>query len=140
MSHGALEEARISTRFRIALFAKGLLLLSLGARFAWLMVRSIRQYEYGVIALVFFGIPLAFLVRVSRLAFFDAVQGQALRERRAVALQSRKAGYSLRRTNGRFVEYVLWNTWHPLEPNARYTVTFGRWSGVLVEAPVKESE
>ena len=132
------ESLIISTRFRVALFAKGLLLLSLAALFAWLTVVSIRRFEYGVISLLFFGVPLAFLVRVSRLAFFDAVQGKAIRETGAIALKSRKAGYSLQRSNGRFVEYVLFNTWQTLEAGASYTVTFGAWSGVLVEAPVKE--
>ena len=64
--------------------------------------------------------------------------GQALVGRGAKPLNSRRSGYSLRLPSGRFVEYVLYNPWPSLAPDATYTVVYGRFSGVLVAQPQPE--
>jgi hypothetical protein len=38
--------------------------------------------------------------------------------------------------DGRFVAYVLSNPWPALEQGQRYTVTYGKFSRVLVEPPL----
>ncbi len=73
------------------------------------------------------------------LGLADVVLGQALVANGAKALKSRRAGYSLRLPSGRFVEYVLYNPWPALAPDATYTVVYGRFSGVLVAPPQPES-
>jgi hypothetical protein len=53
----------------------------------------------------------------------------------ATVLKNRKQGYSMRVPSGRYVEFILFNPWEPLRPEATYTVTYGRFSGVLVARP-----
>jgi hypothetical protein len=137
-------DLRISGRFRAALLAKGALLLGLGVVFAWLELALLRAEDRSWWlrgpGLLVGAVALLFLVRTSRMALMDVVQGRAVRESGAVALRSRRSGYSLQLPSGRFVEFILWNPWQPLVPGRRYTVTFGRVSGVLVAPPEVERE
>jgi len=124
---------RISPRFRWALAGKGLLLLALVAAFASIAVAS------GPCVAAIAGLIGCFLAWASSLAFIDAIRGHAFRESGAKPLASRWTGRSLRTPSGRFVEFVLWNPWGPLDRDARYTVTYGSRSGVIVERPVREA-
>ncbi len=134
----------IPLRFRVGLFCKGLLLAALAFVFVGLLARLLGaagpRWWWQVAGAVAFGGPALFLVRTARLAWTDALLGQAVRERGATALASRRAGVSLRREGGRFVEYLLWNPWTTLQAGGRYTVVFGRHSGVLVAPPELDAE
>jgi hypothetical protein len=129
----------ISPRFRIFLAAKGLLLAGIAALFfavvwwtAWDPTRAwLTRAGVGVA----FALLSAFLAWAACLAFADAVVGQAEQRRGAVALPSRRSGYSLRLPDGRYVEFILHNPWGPLGSGRAYTVTFGRFSRVLVAPP-----
>lgn len=136
---------RISARFRLALFGKGLLLLALALVFAALLVRGAAAPERHLLlrasAGFLFGVPCAFLGWTAVLAFADALTGSALRVTGAVALASRRNGHSLKLPDGRFAEYVLWNPWQKtLVPHAAYAVVIGRFSRVLVEPPEPEAQ
>jgi hypothetical protein len=132
----------IPPRFRVALAAKGLLLLSLAAVFLVLGFAAWGQQPWPVLVrLGVFGFAVLttrFLGWAAGLALLDAVQGRAERSSGATPLPSRRSGRSLRLSSGRFVEYILVNPWQPLEQGARYTVTYGRRSGVLVAPPERE--
>ncbi len=134
----------IPLRFRVGLFFKGLLLAGLAFVFVGLLARLLGEagprWWWQVTGTVVFGGPAVFLVRTARLAWTDALLGQAVRERGATALAIRRAGVSLRGKGGRFVEYLLWNPWPPLLAGRRYTVVFGRHSGVLVAPPELDEE
>lgn len=129
----------MSGAFRVALAGKGALLLGLGAVFAVLGLEAWARWHWPLPArLSAVGLCLVaagFLAWAAGLALLDAVKGEALEATGAVALKSRRAGYSLRLPSGRFVEYILHNPWEPLTPGARYTVVYGRHSGVLVAPP-----
>jgi hypothetical protein len=134
---------RISPAFRVALFAKALLLLAIAALFVGLAFRvatGAGLWPLRVLA----GFVLAglgsFVAQAAALGGLDALRGRAVRAEGAVALASRRSGYSLRLPDGHFVEFILWNPWQPLVPGRRYTVTFGRHSKVLVRAPEPEPE
>ena len=135
------ETLRISTRFRLGLAAKGALLLAFALGFAALAIAVAGEsgrsalLRVGVAGL--FGFQAAFLGWASWLAFLDAALGAALRESGAEPLASRRSGRSMRLPGGRYLEYLLWNSWAPLESGCRYTVTYGRASGVLVARPEK---
>lgn len=136
-----MEPLRISPGFRAALAAKALLLMGIAALFA---VPALRIASGQGLWPVRAGVALflaalgAYVAWAASLGLRDAALGRAERASGAVALQSRKAGYSLQLPDGSFVEYVLWNPWGPLVPGQRYTVTFGRHSKVLVRAPEPE--
>jgi len=137
------EEVRIPAALRWALLGKGALLLLLGGAFAALLGRSlVVPWPWAVRLLVAAGCALVaqFLFWNASLAVLDSVSGRALRVKGATALADRRSGYSLRLPDGRFVEFILWNPWEPLRPGTRYTVTFGRYSRVLVMPPEGESE
>ncbi len=146
------DAARIGAGFRLALVAKGLLLAALASGFAALPFAAGASGLAGSgatpvslgawlvrIALALLAAPLAlFLAWAAGLAFLDAARGRTVEESGAVALESRRAGHSLRLTSGRFVEFILWNPWSPLVPDARYRVRYGRHSRVLVAPPERE--
>jgi len=130
-------------RFRVALLGKGALLFGLGAIFAWLGVEAFSEWHWPMLARLsgaaLCGVAALFLAWAAGLAFLDVVLGQALESTGAVALKSRRAGCSLRLPSGRFVEYILHNPWQRLTPGARYTVTYGKYSRVLVAPPREEA-
>jgi hypothetical protein len=124
------QAARISRPFRVALGAKGVLLLALSALFV--VIADLAE----LLAFRAVGATIAiFLAWASSLAFVDAIGGEAIREFGARPLASRWTGRSLRTPSGRFVEFVLWNPWDVLDATATYTVTYGSRSGVIVERP-----
>lgn len=133
----------ISARFRFALALKALLLLSMSALFLGLAWAAWSKWEWHVLARLS-GATLLAVAAVSvawaaSLGVADVVLGQALTANGAKPLKSRRAGYSLRLPSGRFVEYVLYNPWPALAPDATYTVVYGRFSGVMVAPPRPES-
>ena len=65
--------------------------------------------------------------------------GEALTEQGVTALPSRRSGLSMRAPSGRSLEFVLWNPWPKLAHGARYTITFGRHSGIIVAKPEVEA-
>jgi hypothetical protein len=138
-----MDSPRISQRFRVALAAKGLLLLALAATFTVIggatAIDSARSWLLRLGCAALCGYVAGFLAWASSLAFADALRGQAVRESGATPLASRWGGWSLRAPSGRFIEYVLWNPWPALDPDASYTVTYGERSGVLVERPELEA-
>jgi hypothetical protein len=123
---------RISARFRLGLAAKGLLLLALGALFVALWLRA------GLVGTLFFSVPAVFCLWTAALAFADAARGEAVIVSGAVALRSRRSGVSFRLPNGRSAEFLLYNPWSRLVPDATYEVTIGRHSHVLVAPPMRE--
>ena len=133
----------IPARFRVALAAKGGLLGSMAALFLGLGLASAGRGQWPLFARAFatfvFALAAGFLFWAAALALLDAVQGQALRSKGATPLSTRRSGTSLRLPTGGFVEYILWNPWGPLEQGARYTVTYGRRSKVLVAPPEREA-
>lgn len=130
------------SRFRLALAGKGALLASLGAVFGWLGVEAFTRWHWHLLArlsaVALCAVAGLFLLWAAGLAALDVVKGEALESGGAVALKSRRAGYSLQLPSGRFVEYILHNPWQRLTPGAKYTVTYGRHSGVLVAPPREE--
>lgn len=135
---------RISPRFRIALALKALLLLSLSTLFVFLARESWARWHWALPArvsgAVLLGIAAVSVAWAASLGVADAVLGQALVASGAKPLKSRRSGYSLRLPSGRFVEYVLYNPWPALAPDATYTVVYGRFSGVMVAPPQPENE
>lgn len=132
---------RISPAFRIALLAKAMMLLAIAVLFAGLGFRiaaGAGLWPLRVLAGLFFAGLGSFVAWAAGLGGLDALRGHARRAGGAVALQSRRSGYSLRLPDGCFVEFILWNPWQPLVPGRRYTVTFGHHSKVLVRAPEPE--
>ena len=131
----------ISARWRLALFAKALLLLSIALGFLWIALAAAVQPSWilKVLGGGFFGYLGLFVVWASGLGLADALIGQSRTEEGVRVLANRRQGYSMRAPSGRFVEFILWNPWGALEPTAIYRVTYGRYSGVIVEAPVRNA-
>ena len=133
---------RISARFRVALALKALLLLSFAALFLALAWVAWSKWHWSLLArasgAVLLAIAAASVAWAASRGVADVVLGQALVGQGARPLKSRRSGYSLRLPSGRFVEYVLYNPWPTLLPEATYTVVYGRFSGVLVAPPQAE--
>lgn len=132
---------RISTAFRIALAVKALPLLGFAAIFGtygFAIAIGPGMRPIRILGGLAFGRLVLFLAWAGARGLADAALGRAERASGAVALQSRRAGYSLQLPDGRFLEFILWNQWEALVPGERYTVTFGRRSQVLVRAPERE--
>lgn len=131
----------ISARFRLGLAAKGVLLLSLGVVFivvaAGAMAKEAWHPALRVVVAAVFALMGVFPASQSRFALLDAVLGEAIVVDSAVALHSRKSGLSFRLPNGRFGEFLLWNSWDALVPGATYSLVLGRRSHVIVERPRK---
>lgn len=129
----------ISARFRLGLAAKGLLLLSLGVVFGAVAAGAMAKTEWHpalrVTVAVVFALVGLFPASQSRFALLDAVLGEAIVVDGAVALHSRKSGLSFSLPNGRFGEFLLWNSWDALVPGATYSLVLGRRSRVIVERP-----
>jgi hypothetical protein len=136
-----MDPPRISTAFRTALAAKALLLLGIAVLFAVPAFRIATGQGLwplrAAVGLFLAGLG-AYVAWAASLGLRDAALGHAQRASGAVALQSRRAGYSLQLEDGSFVEFILWNPWKPLVPGRRYTVTYGRHSKVLVRPPEAE--
>lgn len=131
----------ISPHFRLGLAAKALLLLSLGVVFGVVAAGAMLKADWHpalrvVVASVFALVGL-FPASQSRFALLDAVLGEAVVVEGAVALQSRKSGLSFTLPNGRFGEFLLWNSWEALVPGATYSLVLARRSRVIVERPVR---
>jgi hypothetical protein len=135
---------RIPTPFRIALAAKALLLLGLGAAFGVLVLGAVtqpgRSLIFRVLAAAVFGVIALFLAGSAMRGVFDVVLGQALQATGVVALPSRRSGLSMRLPDGRLLEFILWNPWEPLRADVTYSVTYGKFSGVLVRPPLPETQ
>ena len=134
----------IAPRYRIGLLLKALLLLALAVLFTALLVAGAfganRHLLTRLTSLVVFGVCAAFLYWTAALALFDAVLGRAVRVEDAVALPPRRlSGVSFQVAGGRPAEFLLYNPGAPLETGAPYSVVVGRWSRVLVEAPVRRA-
>jgi hypothetical protein len=132
-------EAVIAARWRLALFGKAALLLLIGAGFAALAVTAMTAADHSMLVRVSLLVtcgPLAlFMAWAGSLGAADAVIGKSVTEGGATVLKHRRSGYSMRVPSGRFVEFILWNPWDPLLPGSTYTVTYGRYSGVMVARP-----
>jgi hypothetical protein len=130
---------RISPAFRLALAGKGALLFSLCLLFVALVLKGTLDTERHVVVRllsVFFALPAWFVGWTALLAFADALLGEAREVTGAIALRSRKAGYSLKLPDGHFAEFILWNPWSvELVPDRPYRVTIGRRSRVMVRPP-----
>jgi hypothetical protein len=131
----------LTPRLRLALAAKGILLLVLGAVFATLIFGALTGDHHVVtraLALLV-SVPIAaFLASNALKAFADAVLGQVREVHGAEALGSNRSGLSFRLPDGRFAEFVLFNPWQPLVAGRRYTVVIGRWSRVVLAPPILE--
>ena len=134
---------RIPARFRVALALKALLLLSFSCAFLWMAWVAWSKWDWSLLARLsgaaLLAIAGASVAWAAGLGVADVVMGQALVAKGAKPLKSRRAGYSLRLPSGRFVEYVLYNPWPALSPDATYTVIYGRFSGVMVAPPQPEA-
>lgn len=132
----------ISPRFRVALALKALLLLSFSFLLLALAWVAWTKWHWPLLARLsgagLLAIAGASVAWAAGLGLADVVLGQAIVAKGAKPLRSRRAGYSLRLPSGRLVEYVLYNPWPKLAPDATYTVTYGRFSGVLVAPPQPE--
>lgn len=131
----------IGSPFRVALFAKAMLLLGIAALLAVPALRIATGsglWPLRVLVGLFLAALGAYVAWAASLGFRDAFLGRARQSAGAVALQSRRAGHSLQLPDGSFVEFILWNPWQPLVPGRRYTVTFGQHSKVLVRPPQLE--
>jgi hypothetical protein len=132
-------EAVISGRWRLALLGKAALLLLIGVGFAALAVIAVTAADHSMLVRVSLLVtcgPLAlFMGWAGSLGLADAAAGKSVTEGGATVLKNRRSGYSMRVPSGRFVEYILWNPWDPLLPGSTYTVTYGKFSGVLVARP-----
>ena len=130
----------ISPRWRLALALKATLLLSIALGFGVLAFHAAtlpdKSIAVRLVALLPCGALAVFVGWASSLGFLDALVGKSVTEAGARALKNRRQGYSMRVPSGRFVELILWNPWEPLVPEASYTVTYGRFSGVLVARPL----
>lgn len=129
----------ISPRFRVALAAKAVLLLSFSAVFLGLAWVAWTKWHWPLLArgsgAVLLSLAAGSVAWAASLGLADAVLGKAMVARGARPLKSRRAGYSLRLPSGRFVEYVLYNPWPSLSAEETYTVVYGKFSGVLVARP-----
>lgn len=134
---------RIPPRFRVALALKALLLLSFSCAFLGMAWVAWTRWDWSLFArlsgAVLLAIAGASVAWAASLGLADVVLGHALVAKGAKPLKSRRAGYSLRLPSGRFVEYVLYNPWPTLAPDATYTVVYGRFSGVMVAPPQPEA-
>ncbi len=122
------------------LLVKAVLLLGLAAAFA-LLAREAVLGEHAAWARVLgllCALPGPFLVWAASTGLLDALAGRAVEVTGAVALQSRRSGYSLKLPDGHFAEFPLFNPYPALEPGRRYGLTLGRWSRVIVEPPRPE--
>lgn len=132
----------ISARFRVGLALKALLLLAFAALFAGLAVSAYTRWHWHLLARLsgagFLVVAAGSVALAGLRGMADAVLGQALTAAGARPLKSRRSGYSLRLPSGRFVEYLLYNPWPTLEAGVTYTVTYGKYSGVLVARPAPE--
>lgn len=142
MGSSAPSVSTIAPRFRVALAAKALLLLSIAGCFGFLALTAWSKWHWHLLARAS-GATLLLIAALSvgwaaGLGLADALVGKALEGRGAAPLKSRRTGYSLRLPSGRFVEYVLYNPWSRLSPEQTYTVVYGRFSGVLVAPPLPE--
>lgn len=135
---GALD-SMISLRWRLALLGKALLLLSIASGFAFLALTAVttpdRSIVVRVVALLLCAPLSFFLAWAASLGILDALIGKSVTEVGATVLKNRKQGLSMRAPSGRSLEFILFNPWEPLRPEATYTVTYGRFSGVLVRKP-----
>ena len=131
----------ISARFRLGLAAKGVGLLALGVVFGVVAAAAMLKAEWPpslrVVVASFFALVGLFPASQSRFALLDAVLGQAVVVEGAVALHSRKSGLSFTLPNGRFGEFLLWNSWEPLVAGATYSLVLARRSRVIVDRPRK---
>ncbi|MBE2249584.1 MAG: hypothetical protein IAE78_08535 [Myxococcus sp.] len=129
----------ISARLRVGLAAKAGLLLSLGAVFTLVALGALQKETWPQVARVVvaggFGLVGLFPLSQSRAALLDALLGEAVVVEGAVALPSRRSGLSFKLPDGRFGEFLLWNTWSALEPGATYTLVLARRSRAQVAAP-----
>jgi hypothetical protein len=127
----------ISLRWRLALAVKALFLLAVAFGFLFLATQALLESSASLRALgaIFFAALGLFIGWAAALGLADAGLGQSRTEEGVRVLESRRRGYSMRTPSGRFVEFILWNPWGKLEPAALYRVTYGRFSGVIVERP-----
>jgi hypothetical protein len=131
--------AHITPRMRAALAAKAVLLLALAAVFSILASVTFdaeRFFMTRAAAAVLCAPLSAFLFVNATRGVLDAMLGRAREVEGAVALASRRSGYSLQLPDGRFAELVL--GLQPLVAGRRYTVLIGRWSNVVVAPPRPE--
>jgi hypothetical protein len=131
--------AHITPRMRAALAAKAVLLLALAAVFSILASVTFdaeRFFMTRAAAAVLCAPLSAFLFVNAARGLLDAMLGRAREVEGAVALASRRSGYSLQLPDGRFAELVL--GLQPLVAGRRYTVLIGRWSNVVVAPPRPE--
>lgn len=139
--YSALVSPVINARFRLGLAAKAMLLLSLGAVFgvvaAGAMVKAEWPPALRVVVAIVFALVGLFPASQARVALLDAILGETVVVDGAVALHSRKSGLSFSLPNGRFGEFLLWNSWEPLVPGATYSLVLARRSRVIVERPRK---
>jgi hypothetical protein len=125
------------------LCAKSILLSALAGAFAlvvWSVAFDPGRAWWTRILVALLLTPLsAFLAWAASMALADSVLGRAVRVANAVALPSRRAGYSLRLPDGRFAEFIFHNPWAALRAHRRYAVVLGRYSRVIVAPPVEEA-
>jgi hypothetical protein len=128
----------ISPRWRLALVAKALLLLGISASLFWIAFAAFGDPSLPIRALggVGFSALGLFIAWAASLGLADAVLAQTRTEEGVRVLESKRRGYSMRTPSGRFIEFILWNPWGKLEPDRLYSVTYGRFSGVIVCRPV----
>ena len=128
----------ITLRWRLALIGKAVLLLSISGGFLWIALGAARDPSWPIKALGGTGFTALglFIAWAAGLGIADALVGQTRTEEGVRVLESRRQGYSMRAPSGRFVEFILWNPWGKLDPRATYSVTYGRYSGVIVQRPV----
>ncbi|MFT3713871.1 MAG: hypothetical protein QM817_39935 [Archangium sp.] len=133
---------RISPGFRVALAGKALLLLGFAGLFALMAWSSFTRWHWPLLARVSGSALLAIgalaIASAALRGLADAILGDAETTRGAKPLKSRRSGYSLQLPNGKFVEYVLYNPWPALAQDQTYTVTYGKFSRVLVARPLPE--
>jgi hypothetical protein len=133
---------KISPAFRLALAGKALLLLSFSGLFALMSFAAFTKWHWHFLARLSGSALLAIgavaIAGAALRGLADALLGDAETTRGAKPLKSRRSGYSLQLPNGKFVEYVLYNPWPALAQDQTYTVTYGRYSRVLVARPLPE--
>lgn len=133
---------RISAKFRAALALKALLLLAFAAVFGGMAFSAFTKWHWHLLARVsgaaLLAIAAVAIAGAALRGLADAFVGEALETKGARPLKSRRSGYSLQLPNGKFVEYVLYNPWPALAQDQTYTVTYGKYSRVLVAQPLPE--
>ncbi len=114
------------------------MLLAIAAGFFWIARAALEDPSAAIKALggAGFGALGLFIVWAAAFGLADAVTAGTRTEDGVKVLESRRQGYSMRAPSGRFVEFILWNPWGKLDPQALYRVTYGRYSGVIVARPV----